>query len=363
MSGSELSISAELGLDDFALALDTRVPLEGVTAIFGPSGSGKTSLLNLVAGFLRPDSGEIIFGDQVWARAQPKAWVPPHQRPVGTVFQDAQLFPHLSVRGNLDYADKRADAAAPFYPRDKIIEAMAVGPLLDRDVQTLSGGERQRVAIARTLLTRPRLLLLDEPLSALDGARKAELLPFLETLKSTFALPTLYVSHDVDEVSRIADRAIMLDAGRVVASGRTDEVLSRFGLEAGRNPYEQASLLRGKIDQSAAQDDLIAVRVGTATMWLAANIDLETGTDVALKIPARDVSIALEPPTAISIQNMLPVTIAAIEPTKRPAFQSVSLTIGDQSLAAIVTRKAVSDLNLAPGRKVYALIKSATFHH
>ena len=363
MSGSNLTLAAEIALNDFTLALDTQVPLEGVTAVFGPSGSGKTSLLNLVAGFLRPDRGEIIFGETAWARAQPKTWTPPHRRAVGTVFQDAQLFPHLSVRGNLDYADKRADADAPGYPRAKIFDAMALDPLLDREVQTLSGGERQRVAIARTLLTRPRLLLLDEPLSALDGARKAELIPFLETLKTDFALPTLYVSHDVDEVSRIADRVMMLDAGRVIAEGRTDEVLSRFGLEAGRNPYEQASVLRGRIDQSAAQDDLIAVRVDEAVMWLAADIDLAHESDVRLKIPARDVSLALEPPTGISIQNMLAATVTKIGPTKRPAFQAVSLTVGTQALLAIVTRKAVSDLDLAPGRAVYALIKSATFHH
>ena len=363
MSGSDLPLAAEIALDDFTLALDTRVPLNGVTAVFGPSGSGKTSLLNLVAGFLRPDRGEILFGETAWARARPKTWVPPHRRAVGTVFQDAQLFPHLSVSGNLDYADKRADTEAPGYPRAKIFDAMALGPLLDREVQTLSGGERQRVAIARTLLTRPRLLLLDEPLSALDGARKAELVPFLETLKTDFALPTLYVSHDVDEVSRIADRVIMLEVGRVIAEGGTEEVLSRFGLEAGRNPYEKASVLRGTLDQSAAQDDLIAVRVGEAVLWLAADIDLAQGSDVRLKIPARDVSLALEPPTGISIQNMLAATVTSIEPTKRPAFQAVSLTVGTQALLAIVTRKAVGDLDLAPGRAVYALIKSATFHH
>ena len=363
MSGSDLPLAAEIALDDFTLALDTRVPLNGVTAVFGPSGSGKTSLPNLVAGFLRPDRGEILFGETAWARARPKTWVPPHRRAVGTVFQDAQLFPHLSVSGNLDYADKRADTEAPGYPRAKIFDAMALGPLLDREVQTLSGGERQRVAIARTLLTRPRLLLLDEPLSALDGARKAELVPFLETLKTDFALPTLYVSHDVDEVSRIADRVIMLGAGRVIAEGGTEEVLSRFGLEAGRNPYEKASVLRGTLDQSAAQDDLIAVRVGEAVLWLAADIDLAQGSDVRLKIPARDVSLALEPPTGISIQNMLAATVTSIEPTKRPAFQAVSLTVGTQALLAIVTRKAVGDLDLAPGRAVYALIKSATFHH
>jgi len=363
MSDSKLHLSAEIALDAFTLAVDEQISLAGVTAIFGASGSGKTSLLNLVAGFLRPDRGELRFGDEIWARAHPRVWVPPHRRPVGTVFQDAQLFPHLSVRGNLDYAERRADQDLLGHTQSAIVDAMALQELLDRPVQTLSGGERQRVAIARTLLTRPRLLLLDEPLSALDGARKAELLPFLDTLKTEFALPTLYVSHDVDEVSRIADRVIMLDAGQVIARGRTDEVLSRFGLEAGRNPYEDASILQGVIDQHAGRDDLLAVRIGEATIWLAADIDLPTGADVALNIPARDVSLALERPTGISIQNMLAAEIASIDPTKRPAFLSVHLTVGDQALRATVTRKAVSDLELAPGRSVFALIKSATFHH
>lgn len=362
MSDSELLLSATAEIDAFTLDLDERIPLSGVTAVFGPSGSGKTSLLNAVAGFLRPKTGEIRFGDTPWFSATDRSWVPPHKRPVGMVFQDAQLFPHLSVRGNLDYADKRSSASDPGYPHVQIVSAMELDALMDRDVSTLSGGEKQRVAIARTLLTRPRLLLLDEPLSALDGARKGELLPFLETLKTEFAIPTLYVSHDVDEVSRIADRVLMMDDGRIVASGRTDEVLSRFGLEAGRNPYELASVLHGRVDQAQAQDDLLAVRVGDAAIWIASDIELATGTEIRLKIAARDVSIALERPIGISIQNMIPATVTAIASTKRPAFQTVKLEIGGQALQATVTRKAVSDLALSAGQNVFALIKSATFH-
>lgn len=363
MSGSELILSATLRLDSFALDLDERIPLDGVTALFGPSGSGKTSLLNVVAGFLRPHAGRVAFAEQTWFNAAPPIWTPPHRRGVGVVFQDAQLFPHLTVQGNLNYALKRAPADAPGHAYDDILSAMELKPLLDRDVHALSGGERQRVAIARTLLSRPRLLLLDEPLSALDNARKGELLPFLETLKSDFALPTLYVSHDVDEVSRIADRVMVMEDGRVIATGRTDDVLSRFGLEAGRNPYEEASLLSGKVANSHDQDGLIAVQIGAAEIWLAADLHTAPGTEVRLKIPARDVSIALARPTGISIQNMIPAKVRAIEPTKRQAFQSILLDIEGQTLRATVTRKAVQDLELAPGRSVFALIKSATFHH
>ncbi|MEL7041900.1 MAG: molybdenum ABC transporter ATP-binding protein [Pseudomonadota bacterium] len=362
MSGSDLSLRARVTFDSLEIALDAQIPLTGVTAVFGPSGSGKTTLINLVAGFLRPRAGEICFGEVIWYRQSPAVWVAPHRRGVGTVFQNTRLFPHLSVRGNLDYAERRADPAAPGHAASEIKSAMALDALLDRDVRTLSGGEQQRVAIARTLLTRPQILLLDEPLSALDSARKGELLPFLETLKTDFALPTLYVSHDVDEVSRIADRVLMMDAGRIVGAGRTDEVLSRFGFEAGRNPYESASVIHGTIDLAAARDELIAVRIGAGMVWLAADMDIADGAAVALKIPARDVSIARQRPEGISIQNMLEATITAIEPTKRPAFQTVGLSVSEQALAATITRKAVRDLNLEIGQTVFALIKSATFH-
>lgn len=360
MSDSSLIISISHSFDEFDLNVNETVPLEGVTALFGPSGSGKTSVLNAIAGFARPTSGDIRFGSTCWFSDTKKVWIPPHRRSVGTVFQDAQLFPHLTVRGNLDYADRRAGSEKTGYRYTQIVSAMALEPLLDRHPHTLSGGEKQRVAIARTLLTRPSLLLLDEPLSALDNARKGELLPFLETLKSEFALPTIYVSHDVDEVSRIADRVIMMEEGQAVAAGQTDELLSRYGLEAGRNPYEETSTLSGTVDR--IEHDLLAVKVGLATLWLAADVQLETGTPVRLSIAARDVSIALGKPSGISIQNMIAATVRGVEPTKRPAFQAVTLDVDRQILRARVTRKAVNDLALETGHKVYALIKSATFH-
>ena len=363
MSGSDLKIRAHLELDEFTLDLDQRLPLDGVTAVFGPSGSGKTSLLNLIAGFQRSQTGHITFGDRDWVNTSERVWLPAHMRGVGYVFQDAQLFSHLTVQGNLSYALQRAPTDSAGHTESKIVDAMDIRGLLSRHVQSLSGGERQRVAIARTLLTRPQILLLDEPLSALDYARKGDLLPFLETLKSEFSLPTVYVSHDVDEVSRISDRVIVLEQGQVIASGPTDETLSRFGLEAGRNPYEDASVLEGRLDPSMSQDGLVAVRVGTSAIWLAADIDLNGDARVRLKIPARDVSIALERPTAISIQNMIPATVSSITPMKQSAFQSVQLDAAGQTLRATVTRKAVVDLGLAPGKQIFALIKSATFQH
>ena len=362
MSASELSITATQGFSDFELDLNAALPLHGVTAIFGPSGSGKTSLLTIIAGNLRPRGGRVVFGDEVWQQSNPNIWVPPHRRGIGLVFQDGQLFPHLSVRSNLDYVAKRAPDAGTGHSYADIINAMDLETLLDRSPQTLSGGEKQRVAIARSLLTRPRILLLDEPLSALDSARKAELLPFLETLKAQFNIPTLYVSHDVDEVSRIADRVLMLEAGRVAGFGPTDDVLSRFGLQAGRNPYEHTSTLSGRVDEPSSATDLLAVRVGEGTIWLASDLALEPGTDIQLKISARDVAIATKRPEQISIQNMIEAEVVGISDAKRPAFQTVELNVYGQRLDAVITRKAVSDLALSSGGKVYALIKSATFH-
>lgn len=362
MSDSNLALIAKVTLDDFVLDVAEQIPLVGVTALFGPSGSGKTSLLNLIAGFLRPETGSISFRDETWSAAAPRCWTPPHKRGVGSVFQDAQLFDHLTVRGNLDYAETRADDTALGHARSDIVAAMELALLLDRRPQTLSGGEKQRVAIARTLLTRPRLLLLDEPLSALDTARKGELLPFLETLKTDFALPTIYVSHDVDEVSRIADRVMMMESGKVIACGPTDDVLGRFGLEAGRNPYETTSLLRGKLGKQDPDSGLLAVELGDTSIWLAAKLDQPLGAEIRLKIAARDVALAQQRPSGISIQNMIPAVITAIEATTRPAFQSVVLDVHGQALRATITRKAVRDLGLAVGQDIFALIKSATFH-
>jgi len=362
MSASELSITFKTGYSDFELDVDVSLPLQGVTAIFGPSGSGKTTLLNVIAGSLRPRTGRILFDDQIWQQSSPDKWVPAHRRGVGLVFQDGQLFPHLSVGGNLDFAKKRAPETSAGHSYAEIIAAMDLSDLLNRAPQTLSGGEKQRVAIARSLLTRPRLLLLDEPLSALDSARKTELLPFLETLKSQFNIPTLYVSHDVDEVSRIADRVMMLDAGRVAGFGPTDDILSQFGLEAGRNPYDRTSSLKGVVDEQSPDSDLLAVRVGQGQIWLASDLALRPGTHIQLKISARDVSIATKRPEQISIQNMIEANIVAIHEVKRPAFQTIELNVYGQRLDAVITRKAVSDLALSPGRNVYALIQSATFH-
>ncbi|MEM9054404.1 MAG: molybdenum ABC transporter ATP-binding protein [Pseudomonadota bacterium] len=360
MSPPELEICVQTQLASFELKVDQTLPAQGVTAIFGASGSGKTTLLNLISGFLRPGQGHVRFGDLVWSDSQTRSWVPPHKRGVGFLFQEGRLFPHYSVHGNLEYADRRSHHSEINYTFDDVISAIDLGALLDRAPTTLSGGERQRVALARTLLSRPRLLLLDEPLSALDTHRKAELLPYLEDLQSQFAIPTLYVSHDVNEVSRIAERTLMLEAGKVAGFGPTSQILARAGLEAGRNPFETASMIEGTLTQAEDDHGLSAVRIGEEMIWLAVGQMGSEAQPVKIKIAARDVAFALARPEGLSIQNALSASITDIQESSDPAFCMLQLVIAGQSLAARITRKSLIELDLKPGTEGFALIKSAS---
>lgn len=361
MSADVLKISASVAHQGFTLDVDEAIPLEGVTAVFGPSGAGKTTLLNLIAGFTRPSIGAVKFRDEVWVDTSARAWVPAHKRCIGVLFQDARLFPHYSVAGNLAYADRRSSGGQHGYSCDDIIEATGIGPLLDRAPATLSGGERQRVALARTLLTRPDILLFDEPLAALDRNRKTELLPFLDELPRRFGIPCLYVSHDVDEVSRIADRVMMLEQGRVSAFGPTERVLGSFGLAAGRNPYEAGSVLHGTVRQHDTALGLTEIAIGDNSIWLPLHDSIESDAEIKLKLSARDVAIAVSMPSGLSIQNVLSGTITSIAAPDGSAFCNVEVEVGTQALKSRITRKAAEALALTVGQPVYALIKSASF--
>ena len=361
MSSGELRIDVSLAYPEFSLAVDAALPLRGVTAIFGPSGGGKTTLLRLIAGLARADRGRIGFNDDVWFDSETSAWTPPHKRQVGYVFQDSRLFAHLSVAGNLVYAEKRARAAPQRYSMQEIVEAADLTALMDRRPPSLSGGERQRVALARALLTRPDLLLLDEPLSALDRPRKASLLLVLERLIEQFAVPALYVSHDVDEVSRIADAVLFLDEGRVKAHGGADPVLSTHGFEEGRNPLERGSVLEGVVVGHDDDGGLTEVALGENVIWASMSAALAPGTTVRIKAAPRDVAIALEPPKNISIQNIVSGTVVAIEDRPGSAFCDVVVSVNGQEIKARITRRSGEALTLRQGQRVYALIKSASF--
>ena len=358
-------MSAELKLDikksypGFDLGVSEVLPLGGVTAIFGPSGSGKTTLLRLIAGFETPDNGSIKIGGTLWDG-------PAHKRPVGYMFQNGRLFEHLTVGGNLAFADKRSRGGAAKYSFDDVVAGFDLGPLMNRRPASLSGGERQRAALARTLLARPKLLLLDEPLAALDRSRKREILPFLEDLPKRFGLPCLYVSHDIEEVSRLADNILVLSKGRVEAYGQASDIIGRLDLEPLTGRFEAGSLLTGVVIHQDSRLSLTRVKLGEAVITMPINKRLSVGDIIRLRIRARDVAIATSKPENISIRNMLSGVISAVNEDLEGPFASVVIdlgehSIGGQAIRARITRAAIEDLGLKKGQSVYALVKSVSF--
>jgi len=353
VSGLELRL--RLARPDFVLDADLRLPASGITAVFGPSGSGKTTLLRGVAGLEQPQLARVVVGGETWEDTERGLRLPTHRRPLGYVFQEASLFDHLDVAGNLDFARKRAGPqAAPLAP---LLELLGIAGLLQRRPHELSGGERQRVAIARALATQPRILLLDEPLAAVDQARRREILPWLERLRDELKIPMLYVTHSGDEVARLADHLVLLEAGRVRASGPLAQTLARIDLPA--MPGEEAgALLHGTLAQRDARWQLAQVRFPGGVLWLA-DPGLPLGQAVRVRVLARDVSLALAAPEASSIQNVLPCTVRAVAPGGHPSQSLVQVACGESLLLARVTARAVDALQLAPGSAVLAQVKSA----
>ena len=352
---SSLELRVRLPRQDFLLDVDLRLPASGITAIFGPSGSGKTTLLRAVAGLERTDEARVVVGGEAWEDTQRGLRLATHRRPLGYVFQEASLFDHLDVGGNLRFARKRAAAEAQ--PLEPLLDLLGIAGLLRRRPHELSGGERQRVAIARALATQPGLLLLDEPLAAVDLARRREILPWLERLRDELRIPMLYVTHSGDEVARLADHLVLLDAGRVRASGPLAETLARTDLPA--IPGEEAgALLHGTIAQRDARWQLAEVRFDGGALWIA-DPGLAPGHAARVRVLARDVSIALTPPDQSSIQNVLPCTVRAVAAGAHPSQALVQLACGPTLLLARITARAVHDLGLAEGRAVWAQVKSA----
>ena len=284
----------------------------------------------------------------------------PFRRRVGFLFQDARLFAHLDVAGNLGYAARRAGEADPAISLDDVVGAFDLAPLLPRRVDALSGGERQRVALARTLLTRPTLLLLDEPLAALDLYRKAEILPYLESLSSRFHVPTLYVSHAIDEVARLADRTLVLTDGRVRAFGPTPAVLERLDVQSIAGPLEASVVIEARVTGHDTEYRLTRLDVGGETISLPDVAHLETGATARLRIRARDVAVATTRPGNLSIRNVLEGTVAELVTDPDSPFAEVLVDVGGQHLRARITRAAADELGLEEGQPVYALVKSVS---
>jgi molybdate transport system ATP-binding protein len=356
-----LSIQVEVGFGGFRLYVAEDIALAGVTALFGPSGGGKSTLLRVIAGLERGASGRISFAGESWLDTAHGYFVPAHRRPIGYVFQDARLFAHLTVRGNLHYAASRRPKRRLGIDIAEVIAAFDLTALLERRTHALSGGERQRVAIARTLLTEPRLLLLDEPLAALDVGRKSEILPYLVALPARFGIPAIYVSHALDEVARLADRIVVLVDGRIRATGAAHHILERLDIQPLTGRFEAGSILEARVMGHDAGFHLTRLQLGGEILMMPMVSHLVEGEQIRLRVRARDVALALRRPEDVSIRNVLASQIVTIAEEPDTAFAEILLDIGGSHLRARITRHAAAGLKLQPGMAVFALIKSVAF--
>lgn len=341
----------------FTLDVDLLLPESGVTVLFGPSGCGKTTVLRALAGLERAQ-GRIAFGSQVWQDDERRLFLPTHRRPLGYVIQEAALFPHLDVQRNLDFGRRRS-ADAGRIALDQVVELLGIGSLMARAPATLSGGERQRVAIARALATGARLLLMDEPLAALDTARKAEVLPYLERLHRELQLPVVYVTHAMDEATRLADHLVMLEAGQVKAAGPVAEVMARPDLPLTRRD-DAGVVLTARVLAHDRAYGLMRVGFAGGELWVGES-DADVGQSVRARVLARDVSVSRQAPQETSVLNVLPVRLLALQVDKHTALLSLAPGPGGATpaapLLARITRRSCEALALLPGDTLYAQVK------
>ncbi len=352
-----LEVSLRHGFAGFRLeAAFTAGP--GVTALFGRSGAGKTTIAQAVAGLLRPEAGRIVLGGEVLLDTARGICLPPHRRRLGYVFQDARLFPHLSVRQNLDYGRRLSPRPPDAAEVARIIDLLGIGALLDRRPGALSGGEKQRVALGRAILSGPRGLLMDEPLAALDEARKAEILPYIERLRDGLRLPILYISHSVAEVARLADTVVLMEAGRVTAAGPAADLLADPAQAAAFGLRELGAVVTARV---AAQEDdgLTRLDLAGTPVWLP-RVEAAIGAGLRLRILAQDVMIATRRPEAVSALNILPVTVESLRAGLGPGVIVRLRLPGEEALLARITRRSAEALALAPGMAVFAVLKAVS---
>ncbi len=343
---------------DFSLDVDLSLPGRGVTALFGHSGSGKTTCLRCVAGLERAKDGYLQINGELWQDSGTRHFLPPHKRALGYVFQEASLFEHLSVLRNLEYGLKRIAASERRVALDHAVDLLGIEHLLERRPARLSGGERQRVGIARALLTSPKLLLMDEPLAALDLKRKGEILPYLERLHDELDIPILYVSHSPDEVARLADHLVLMDEGKVLASGPIGEILARLDLPMARGE-DAGVVIEGLVTGYDPAYQLLSLGFANSAMNVrVAHSPVASGKHMRFKVQARDVSLNLERPLHSSILNFLPVTVSAEVPADNAAHVLVRLEMDGTPLLARITRYSRDQLGLHIGQRLWAQIKS-----
>lgn len=347
----ELQFTQTLGTH--RLHIDETLPGQGITAVFGVSGAGKTSLINAISGLTKPQTGRIVLNDRVLSDTEQDLFLPPEKRRIGYVFQDARLFPHYRVKGNLKYGMVR-QMASQF---DKLVQLLGIEPLLDRFPAGLSGGEKQRVAIARAILTGPELLLLDEPLASLDIPRKREVLPYLQRLTQEINIPMLYVSHALDEILHLADKVLVLDDGMVKAFGNLEDVWTSRVMYPWLPKEQQSTVFKVSVLEHHLHYSMTALAVGDQHLWVN-RLDLPEGTAVRIRIAATDVSLALQPPMNSSIRNVLRAKV--IECYDNDGQVEVRLEVGTRTLWSRISPWARDELAIKPGLWLYAQIKSVS---
>ena len=349
-----LTISLRHSFPGFTLDAAFEAP-PGVTALYGPSGSGKTSVINAVAGLLKPDEGRVTLNGETLLDTATGHHLPAHKRRLGYVFQDGRLFPHLTVAQNLDYGRRFSGAPPDPAATGRVVDLLGIGDLLPRRPGTLSGGEKQRVAIGRALLSRPRMLLMDEPLASLDAARKEEILPYLERLRDEIALPILYVSHAMGEVARLATTLVVMEAGQILRAGHVAEVLADPDALGLFGPRELGAVLDGRV-VAHHEDGLSELAISGGTLQLP-RVAAAPGEELRVRVPASDVMLALDPPGRISALNVLQVTVEQIT-YGRSGGAMVRLISGQDRLLARLTARSVAALGLEAGTPCYAVLKA-----
>ncbi len=353
-----LDVAITVRRGSFALAARFSSPTPGVVALFGASGAGKTTLVQAIAGLIRPESGHIRLGDRTWFDAAAGIDVPTERRRIGYVFQDARLFPHLDVGQNLDYGARRAPAGEAGVERGGLIELLGLGALLDRRVHELSGGERQRVALGRAILAQPHLLLLDEPLSSVDAARREDVLPYLERLRDRYAIPMLYVSHQYEEVLRLATHIVLLGSGAVAAAGAPATLATHPALRALVGAEAVGAVLNATVATIEADGQLARLDLDGAHIRVPLR-GATPGAEIRLHVLARDVILATRPPEGLSVRNALEgVLTGFVDEDGDGALATIA--IGGFELYSRITAAAVRELDLQAGMRVWALVKAVS---
>ena len=352
----DVDIEQQLGAFHLAVKFSAEAPIVG---LFGRSGAGKTSVINAIAGIAKPRRGSIRINDAVLFDTAHGIDLPPEERRVGYVFQDALLFPHLDVESNLLYGQRLRSPSDRFIEQERVVELLGLSALLRRKPKTLSGGEKQRVAIGRALLAQPRILLMDEPLAALDVPRKTEILDYIERLRDELNIPIVYVSHSVPEIARLADTVVLLSDGKCLAVGDVDDVMGRLDLKPATGRYEAGSLLDTRIAAHDADHQVTTLAFDGGELYVP-HLDASIGERVRARIRARDVSLALQRPTGISILNILPGRVTSIDDESGPIVD-VQLAVGAATLTARITRRSVRELGIHVEQELYALVKAVSF--